>query len=146
MNLRGIVSISGKSGLFKAIGQNKSGYILESLDEKKNKVVTNSTNKLATLMDITVYGEKDDLLLPDILQKIHDTKDSIPLPDLKADGAILKQYFSKLVPEHDAERVYGSDIKKILSWYHILSPMPLFTEKDPGEVTEEVVVEEKSAE
>lgn len=137
MNLRAIVSLSGKPGLFKVVGQNKSGFVLESLDEAKNKVVTNATSKLATLEDITVFGNEDDITLPSILQKMKETASTNPIPDAKADGKDLRSYFTSIAPDHDAERVYASDIKKIITWYGILSQLPLWNEEAPAdEVTE----------
>lgn len=131
MNLRGIVSVSGKPGLFKVIGQNKSGFILESLDEKKSKVITNATSKLATLEDITIFGEDDDITLLSVLEKMKETAAATPVPDAKSDGTILRSYFTGIAPDHDPTRVYSSDIKKILSWYHLLSTMPIFDEEAP---------------
>lgn len=129
MNLRGIVSLSGRPGLFKALAQNRSGFILESLDEAKNKVVTNATSKLATLEDITVFGEDDDITLLSILEKMKAEAATKPVPDAKADGKVLRAYFTEIVPNHDPERVYSSDIKKIITWYTILSQLPLWNEE-----------------
>ncbi len=129
MNLRGIVSLSGKAGLFKALAQNRSGFILESLDEAKHKVVTNATSKLATLEDITVFGEDDDITLISILEKMKESASATPVPDAKADGKVLRAYFTEIVPNHDPERVYTSDIKKIITWYTILSQLPLWNEE-----------------
>jgi hypothetical protein len=146
MNLRGIVAVSGKPGLYKVIGQNKAGFVLESLDEARNKVVISGNAKVAALQEITVYGENEDLQLVDILEKI-DTESS-SVPDLKADNNILKAFFAKVAPEHDGERVYVSDIKKIVGWYKILSVLPLWKEASPEApaatepVVEEVVEEE----
>lgn len=135
MNLRGIVAVSGRPGLFKLIGQNKTGYVLEGLDAQKLKIVANVSNtKLASLEDITIYGEDDDLKLNEVLASIAATKTAIP--DAKADGSVLRKFFLEVAPNHDQERVYTSDMKKILSWYHILKDLPLFTE----------VVEEEKAE
>ncbi|HTN21742.1 MAG TPA: DUF5606 domain-containing protein [Pelobium sp.] len=129
MNLAGIVAVSGKPGLHKLIGQNKSGYILESLDNQKSKTIVNiSTAKLASLDDITVYGEDDDLRLKDILAKMKDAKN---VPDAKADGKVLRTFFFEVAPEHDEQKVYSSDIKKIVSWFHILKDLPLFNEEAP---------------
>ncbi len=128
MNLTGIVAVSGKPGLHKLIGQNKSGYILESLDAQKAKTIVNiSTAKLASLEDITVYGEDEDLRLKDILAKM---KDAANVPDAKADGKVLRTFFREVAPKHDEEKVYSSDIKKIVSWFHILKDMPLFSEEE----------------
>lgn len=128
MNLRGIVSLSGKPGLYKALAQNRSGFVLESLDEAKNKVVTNATSKLATLDDITIFGEDDDITLISIFEKMKETAEANPVPDAKADGKVLRTYFTEICPTHDPERVYASDIKKIITWYTILSALPLWNE------------------
>lgn len=129
MNLTGIVAVSGKPGLHKLIGQNKSGYILESLDDQKNKTIVNvSTAKLASLEDITVYGEDEDLRLKDIFAKMSDAKN---VPGAKADGKVLRTFFFEVAPDHDEQKVYSSDIKKIVSWFHILKDMPLFSEAEP---------------
>lgn len=135
MNLRGLVSVSGKPGLFKLIGQNKSGFILETLDELKNKIVVNmSTAKMATLEDITVFGNDEDLKLSDILGKM---KEGAAAPDPKtADGNALRTYFSDVAPTHDTDRVYSSDIKKIISWFNIIKELPIFEEEAPEPLAE----------
>lgn len=143
MNLRGIVAVSGRPGLFKLVGQNKAGYVLESLDAQKLKIVASvSTTKLASLEDITVYGEDQELKLIDVLANIASTKTAIP--DTK-DASLLKKFFLEVAEGHDQEKVYTSDMKKILTWYHILKDLPLFTEAAPGEVQEQdgVKIEEK---
>jgi len=135
MNLAGIVAVSGKPGLHKLIGQNKSGYILESLDDLKSKTIVNiSTAKLASLEDITVYGVDEDLKLKDILAKM---KSAANVPDAKADGKELRTFFFEVAPEHDDQRVYSSDIKKIVSWFHSLKGLPLFEEEAPQAVETE---------
>ena len=128
MNLRGIVAVSGRPGLFKLVGQNKAGYVLEGLDAQKVKIVANiSTTKLASLEDITVYGEDEDLKLVDVLANIAAAKGNVP--DAKADGATLKTFFEEVAPGHDTEKVYTSDMKKIVTWFHLLKDLPLFTEQ-----------------
>lgn len=135
MNLRGLVSVSGKPGLYKLIGQNKSGFILESLDELKNKIVVNiSTAKMASLEDITVFGENADIKLSDIFLKMKDAKN---IPDAKAaDGKALRAFFLEVAPDHDPERVYASDMKKIITWFNLIKELPLFTEAAPEPLSE----------
>ncbi|RZL31614.1 MAG: hypothetical protein EOO96_15795 [Pedobacter sp.] len=143
MNLRGIVAVSGRPGLYKLVGQNKAGYVLESLDEKKVKIVANiSTTKLASLEDITIYGEDEEIKLIDVLGKIDAEKANVP--DAKADGTALRKFFLTVAEGHDQEKVYASDMKKILSWYQLLKDLPLFTEEAPGAVEEGAKVEEKA--
>ncbi|SFG94877.1 DUF5606 family protein [Pedobacter insulae] len=143
MNLRGIVAVSGRPGLFKLIGQNKAGYVLESLDAQKLKIVANlSTTKLASLEDITIYGENQEIKLIDVLTKIGGHKS---VPDAKIDGNALKTFFEEVAPDYDKEKVYTSDMKKIVGWYNLLKDLPLFTETAPnleeesGGITEDKV-------
>lgn len=145
MNLRGIVSVSGKSGLFKLIGQNKSGFVLESLDDQKVKTVVNMSNtKMATLEDITIFGEEDDIRLPAILEAM---KSEENIPDAKkADGKTLREFFRVVAPAHDEERVYASDIKKIISWFFILKELPLFEEEELESVEEKKEIDSIVAE
>jgi hypothetical protein len=135
MNLRGLVSVSGKPGLFKLIGQNKSGFILETLDDLKTKIVVNvSTAKMASLEDITVFGESGDLKLSDIFGSMQNNKN---IPDPKAaDGKALREFFTDVAPDHDQDRVYSSDIKKIITWYNTISVLPLFKEDAPEPLAE----------
>ena len=145
MNLQGIVAISGKPGLWRALAQNKTGYILESLDAHKTKLIANlSTTKMAALNEITIFGLEDDIKLRDIFERM---KNASNIPDPKADGKKLREFFREVSPDHDEEKVYTSDIKKVLNWYLLLKELPLFSENDPeAAVTEEApktVIEEK---
>lgn len=137
MNLQGIVSVTGKPGLYKVIGQNKSGFILETLDEAKNKLLINPNTRIAALKEITVFGEGEDIQLKAIFSAMKEKETAKPIPDPKADGKVLKEYFEEITPEYDKDRVYVSDIKKILSWYGILSGLPLFNEEDEEEKGQE---------
>jgi hypothetical protein len=120
MNLRGIVAVSGRPGLYKLVGQ-------------KVKIVANiTTTKLASLEDITIYGEDEDLKLVDVLANIVAANGTVP--DAKSDAKALKSFFEEVAPNHDQEKVYSSDMKKIITWYHLLKDLPLFT--DTAEVAE----------
>jgi hypothetical protein len=137
MNLYGIVAVSGKPGLWKALAQNKTGFILESLDAQKTKLVANlSTAKLAALDEITVFGLDEDIKLKDIFTRI---AAAASVPDTKADGKTLRVFFREVAPDHDEEKVYASDMKKIVGWYNIIKDLPLFTEE---EKTAEAAAEE----
>lgn len=130
MNLRGIASVSSKPGLWKVLTQSKNGFILESLDAKKTKLVVNmATAKLASLEDITVFGDDGELRLIDILETM---KGAASIPDQKEDPAKLRKFFDEVAPGHDHGRVYHSDIKKIISWFSILKELPLFNEDAPA--------------
>jgi hypothetical protein len=151
MNLQGIVAVSGKPGLWRALAQNKTGYVLESLDAQKTKLVANlSTAKLAALSEITIFGTEDDIRLTDVFEQM---KLASKVPDAKADGKTLRAFFYEVAPEHDEEKVYASDMKKIISWFQLLKELPLFDEADPTQapateapVAEEPVIEAVAAE
>src|ERR1700750_2596313 len=107
MNLRGIVSVSGKPGLWKALAQNKTGFILESLDANKTKLVANlSTAKIAALDEITIFGDDEDIRLLDVFERMKAAK---RVPDNKADGRVMRELFREVAPGHDEEKVYASD-------------------------------------
>ncbi|SDD65790.1 hypothetical protein SAMN05216464_102200 [Mucilaginibacter pineti] len=154
MNLQGIVAVSGKPGLWRALAQNKTGYVLESLDAQKTKLIVNlSTAKLAALSEITIFGVDDDIKLIDVFEEM---KSAASIPDTKADGKKLRTFFFEVAPDHDEEKVYASDMKKVISWYQLLKDLPLFNEPDPTQapvaeaeaapVAEAPVAEEKAAE
>ncbi|HEY0057232.1 MAG TPA: DUF5606 domain-containing protein [Pedobacter sp.] len=127
MNLKGLVAVSGKPGLYKIIGQNKTGFVLESLDEQKVKLIVNlTTAKLASLEDITIFGEDGDLKLVDVLENM---KSAASIPDPKGDGTTLRKFFREVAPAHDEDRVYASDMKKIITWFNLIKDLPLFTEE-----------------
>ncbi len=129
MNIQGIVAVSGKPGLWRALAQNKTGYILESLDAQKTKLVANvSTAKLAALNEITIFGLDEDIRLTDIFEKM---KGSSSVPDAKADGKALRNFFREIAPDHDEEKVYASDMKKVIAWFNILKEYPFFSEDEP---------------
>src|ERR1700744_5703287 len=129
MNLQGIVAVSGKPGLWRALSQNKTGFILESMDAQKTKLVTNlSTAKLAALDEITIFGFDDDIRLTEVFENMKKTD---AVPDAKADGKVLRAYFKTVAPDHDEEKVYASDMKKVINWYNILKDMPQFNEATP---------------
>jgi hypothetical protein len=127
MNLSAIVSVAGKPGLWKALVQNKTGFVLESLDAQKTKLIANlSTAKLAALDEITIFGDDEDIKLKDVLGRM---KTAASIPDAKADGTTLRNFFREVAPGHDEEKVYASDMKKIINWFNILKELPLFNEE-----------------
>jgi Fe2+ transport system protein B len=122
MELSEIASINGKGGLFKVLKPTKAGVILESLDEAKTKLVASATQKLSLLKEISIYTttKKGTASLEEVLQKIHqDFGNDIGLSS-EADAAELKSFLKSVLPEYDENRVYVSDIKKLVKWYQII--------------------------
>ena len=122
MTLADIATISGKGGLFKILKPSKSGVILESLDETKAKLVATAHHKLSVLNEISIYTttKEGTVALEDVLKKIHqEFGDDLGL-DANADNTELKSFMKAVLPVYDENRVYVSDIKKLVRWYSIL--------------------------
>jgi hypothetical protein len=97
--------------------------ILESLDDKKTRIVTTPHHKVSVLQDISIYTTDYDKSIPlrDIFKKIYEEFNDDPGVDSKSDGSELRSFMEFIAPDHDPDRVYTSDIKKIVSWYIILN-------------------------
>lgn len=137
MDFKDIASVSGKGGLFKIIKPTKTGVILESLDDAKTRLVTSFNHKVSVLSEISVYctGEKETLPLEEVLLKIKNEFSDDPGVDKNDDPEELKSFLAHVLPDYDRERVYVSDIKKIVAWYTtIVKNAPeLLDEKDKEE-------------
>ena len=119
MELKEIVSMSGKSGLFKIVGPTRSGLILESLDALKAKVVTAASSKVSVLDEISIYvtSKENTVPLSEVLKKIKSVcGDSIGVTP-EASEVELRAFMKKVLPDYDEQRVYISDIKKLVRWY-----------------------------
>ncbi len=129
--LKGILAISGHSGLFKLVAESKNSIIVESLESKKRMPVYSST-KVSALEDIAIYTYEGDAPLKDIFKAISEKEDGGLALSPKASGSELKTYFEEVVPEFDQDRVYVSDIKKVLMWYNTLQEKEMldFTEEE----------------
>jgi hypothetical protein len=122
MTLDDVATISGKGGLFKVFKPAKSGVILESMDEAKTKLVATANHKLSILSEISIYTttKEGTVALIDVLKKIHASFGNDLGLDSDADGSELKSFLKSVLPEYDEDRVYVSDIKKLVKWYSVL--------------------------
>ncbi|OUS02761.1 hypothetical protein A9Q86_02810 [Flavobacteriales bacterium 33_180_T64] len=120
MSLDKILSISGKPGLYKIVAQTRSGFVAESLIDKK-KVSVSIHNNISVLSEIAVYTMTEELPLREVFKKIRDKENaqqtSISHKDSKD---ALEEYFFGILSDYDEDRVYASDIKKIVQWYNLL--------------------------
>lgn len=121
MKFKDIATVSGKPGLYKILKPSRSGVILESLDEKKGKMVVGAAQRVSLLSEISIYTltEEGASPLKDILIKIEEEFQG----DTGLEGADKEEYqaFMKhILPEFDEDRVYASDVKKLINWYHII--------------------------
>ena len=142
MELKEILAISGHSGLFKFISQGRNGIVVEAFADKKRSFVP-ATTKVSSLDDIAVYTSDKEIPLKDVLKSIFEKESGGKAIDAKTSSPEdLKKYMEKILPDYDRERVYGSDIKKMISWYNILHEHNLLNFDEEEKETEEQTVAE----
>ena len=143
MNLKGIISIGGHSGLFKVVSQSKFGLIVESLIDGR-RMPAYTSQKVSALADISIFTTDEDAPLSEVFKKIYEKENGKEAIDAKSSNEELKKYFKEVLPEYDEDRVYVSDIKKVISWYNLLHGKDLLN-KPEEEPEEESSAEEPEA-
>jgi hypothetical protein len=120
MSLDKILAISGKPGLHKVITQTRSGFVVESLLDGK-KLSVNIQNNVSILSEIAIYTLTEEVPLREVLKKIRTKESSNTTSISHKDGKdALEEYFFSVLPDYDEDRVYTSDIKKVVQWYNLL--------------------------
>ena len=120
MHLDKVLTIAGKPGLFRMVAQTRTGVIAVSLVDQK-KIVTNLGQQINVLSEIRVFGLKDEMPLNDIFERMFQLeKGQSARVKPKASKDELESYFFEVFQDYDEDRVYSSDIKKIIQWYNLL--------------------------
>ena len=119
MEFNKIIAVTGKPGLFNVVSQTKTGVIVESLNDKKRFPIT-STQNISMLENIAIYTYEEEVLLLEVFKKIFTKEEGNKSISHKESSEKLENYFSEVLPEYDEERVYTSNIKKVIQWYNIL--------------------------
>ncbi|RXR31855.1 hypothetical protein EQG68_09295 [Flavobacterium piscinae] len=122
MSLQKILAISGKPGLFELKLQTRTGFVAESLLDGK-KITVGMRSNVSLLSEIAVYTYNEEIKLAEVFKAIATKENDGPTAiSHKEDNSVLVTYFREVLPEFDEERVYPSDIKKIINWYNMLQP------------------------
>jgi len=144
-----LVAVTGLPGLFELISSRGDGAVVRSLDDNKTQFISGRVHNFSHLESIEVYTQRDNVNLVDVFNAME--KDGGSLPDAKSNDAV-KKYFEKVYPEMDFERVYSSDMKKMVKWFESLkkhnieiklTELPEETEETVEEVKEEPAAEAK---
>lgn len=135
--LRRILSISGRPGLFSLVNSGKNMLIVENITDHR-RFPAYAHDKVISLGDITMYSADRDVPLSEVLESVKTLNDAQPV-DIKAIGneAALREYFGKVLPDYDRDRVYTADIRKLLSWYNTLINAGITDFTEPEEQTDE---------
>jgi len=140
MTLDKILAIAGKPGLFALKVQTRTGFVAESLLDGK-KVTVGLKSNVSLLSEISVYTNTEEKPLTEIMRAIATKEDNGSAISHKEDNAKLVAYFIEILPDYDQDRVYPSDIKKIVNWYNMLQAKGLVSKEVPAEA--EVVAEKE---
>ena len=119
MTLAKLIVVTGKPGIFKISSQTKAGLLVESLTDNRRFPIHNIHN-VSSLNDIAIYTDEDEVPLRTIFKTIYDKEEGKPTINHKESKKVLTDFFSEILPNYDVERVYPSNIKKIVQWYNML--------------------------
>lgn len=135
-----IISVTGLGGLYELVGSKADGAIVRSLEDKSTKFVSSRVHSFSHLESIEVYTVRDNVNLVEVFQIMNTSKEALPSDK---DAAAVKAYFEKVYPDMDFERVYGSDMKKMIKWFAVLQKNEIeFKLREEEQEEEEVAVEE----
>ncbi|WP_138433799.1 DUF5606 family protein [Winogradskyella algicola] len=120
MSLDKILAISGKPGLYEIVTQTRTGAVVQSLIDKK-RITVGAHSNISILSEIAIYTLTEEVPLKDVLKKIKDKENGEQTSISHKDGKdTLEEYFFEVLPDYDEDRVYASDIKKVIQWYNLL--------------------------
>jgi len=142
MSLDKILSIGGKPGLYKLLTQTRAGFVAESLLDGK-KITVSFKNNVSVLSEIAIYTLEEEVPLREVFQKIKEKENGEKTPISHKDDKIkLEEYFFEVLPNYDEDRVYASDIKKVIQWYNLLQEQGITDFSDKKEEEDKTASEE----
>ena len=143
MDLKDIMAISGLPGLYKVVANRTDGIIVEGLHDKAKKFVSSRQHMFTPLENITIYTTEDSVELKTVFSSMKKDESKNASPDIKkVDDASLRKYMKSVLPNYDEEKVYTSDIKKLIKWYQLLDANQLISVIDENASKAEEVIEE----
>ena len=147
MDLSLIFNVPGKPGLYKLISQGKNSAIMESLADKKRAPFF-GLDKMSSLAEIAIYTEAEEMPLADVFRAIHKKENGGACLGHKEDAKKVRDYFAVVLPTYDRERVYESNIRKVLQWYNLLQKEGLVDQElsEREKAREEAIKEHEAAE
>ena len=142
MKITDILAVAGKPGLYQVLASGSASIVVESMVDGKRSSVP-GTARVSNLADITMYTHDDDVPLLDILNRMHDAQKGAEGPSHKDAAQTIRDFVDGIVPELDHDRVYQSDLKKLVQWYNLLVGKGAFPLEAP-ETPEEAAKEEEA--
>ncbi len=138
MDLSKIISVNGKSGLFEMVGQRNNGLLVRSLSTNKKQFISARTHIFSMIENISIYTDDGDSVpLKEVFQSMFKNEDGTEVPSPKEPKNILEEYMGIILPNYDKDRVYFSDMKKLVRWYGELKENDLVDLEEPSEENKE---------
>jgi hypothetical protein len=136
MDLSKIISITGKSGLYRVVAQGRQALIAESLTDKK-RIPVHSSVRVSSLDEVSMFTKGDDVPLSEVMEKMHGIEKGKLTVDVKGNIEALYDKLGEALPNYDRDRIYTSDVRKFFMWYDMLLAAGLFEEKKDKAATED---------
>lgn len=118
MKIKNVIAVSGEQGLYEIITTKNNGLILKEPKSGKVKFYSVRIHQFTPMETVGIYTWTDTAEVKDIFATMHSSLDTLPVPSVKDDNTTLNKYFEQILPEYDRDRVYPSDIKKVIKWYN----------------------------
>lgn len=144
IEVKNMVAVGGLSGIHKLISARNNGIIIEDYDTKVRKFVPARQHQFSPFETVSIYTDSDVASLAEVLTNMKAQLEENPVPSEKSSSDVLRNYFIKILPEHDRDRVHISDIKKIIKWFNFLNSRDLLQERVEEPVAELTEVAEES--
>ena len=133
MNVEKILAIAGKPGLYSLKVQTRTGFVAESFIDGK-RITVGLRSNVSLLSEVSMYTTTEEKPLVDVMRSIAKKENNGPTPAFKDDKVQLAAYFLEILPDYDQDRVYTSDIKKVINWYNILQAKGLVSAEEPAKI------------
>jgi len=148
MTLKDVVAVAGKPGLYKVLKITRTGMIIEAMEGKPIKTVVNASHRISVLKDISIYTHtaEESIPLGEVFKTIIDKKGQQQLEINTKDNKALLTFLEEIVPEYDRDKVYASDVKKLVNWFNTLlvKAPSVFEEPETKEEEKEPKEDEKT--
>lgn len=121
MNLTGLLSVTGKPGLYRMVGNRKNGLVIEPINGGKREFAPTRLHQFTPVESIAIFTDDGESVpIKDVIARMMEQREDNPPPSGKVDNATLREYLLDVLPNHDQDRVYPSDIKKLVKWFALL--------------------------
>lgn len=121
MKLEEYIAVSGMSNVYKLVTSKQNGLILQDLDTGRTKFYPVRKHQFTPMASVAIYTLEDTIPLVDVFARMKDKIETMPVPKPSSDKMVLLEYFENIVPDYDEDRVYVSDIKKVVKWFTYLN-------------------------